>query len=1255
MRPISRTALGAATAVVLAVTAVAPSMADEPQDDTAGKRPLVGSEASARAGDGARTATVTLVTGDRVLVTRDAEGNPAATALPREDGTVPLVQTRRSGQDLYVYPEDATAALAAGRVDEELFNVTGLIRQGYDDAATTTLPLIAVYGSDLARSVPAAPRGARRGQVLKAVDGVALTTDKKQAATFWAEISAPAARSASGLKKLWLDRKVEATLEQSTKQIHAPEAWAAGYDGKGTKVAVLDTGADAEHPDLKGRIVASENFTDSDTTDDHQGHGTHTISTVGGSGAASDGRKKGVAPGADLLNGKVLNDSGSGAASWIIAGMEWAVAQGADVVSMSLGSPVPTDCTDPMSVAAEELAQNEGTLFVIAAGNSGPTLNTVSSPGCAPSVLTVGATDRDDSTAWFSSRGPTIVNHTLKPEIAAPGVGISAAAAGGRGVYAYQSMSGTSMATPHVAGAAAIVKQRHPDWTAQQVKAALVASADSGVPGDVREVGGGRLDVKAAIDQTVLGAPAVQGGTFNWPQDKSDRTTVSVPYTNTTDAPVTLNLAVEKVTGNDGSAVRSTVARLGKRTVTVPAGATVQVPLDLAPDARLERAQYGDVTGRVVATGKGGVHVSTPFSLYVEPETVTLRVKLIDRQGKPADGASSLDVIGTDTASGERRFNEGAADQVYRLRPGSYFLSSFVATPDAGEGATLNDSLTYLGRPQVELKKDTTVVLDARKAHKLSVKTDKASELRGATLAFARSWDDFWLHSGTATGPRTIRGYYASVEGAADEGDFEFGSYWRTAAPQITSLRTADGLTLHPLTASLGSDNLDGTGSARLVDAGTGTPDELKAAGVQGRIALVRLPDDSTSAGTLARNAKAAGAVAVVTYHSAPGRWYPTGGFTGLGLPALSVPSAEATALLGKLAAGEVTLAWKATTKSPYLYNLAFPETAAIRTDKDYRVRDDRLGRTDSTYGSAGVTTDFTDFPAAYRPNGVAVSFGSLETVPAPGTRTEYYSTGDTTWQQMVNSSFPFGEIMIGARHAYKAGEKRTEKWYDGVIAPTAPRDTTGKPVLVSERQGNLIGFANAMWGDGTHHAEPGSFGDIGNVSLRRDGELLGESGWPFGVFEVPAEAGTYTLEQNTMKIGSKVWARSTSVNSVWKFTSKLDESVYSQGIPIIFPRYDLPEDGLKTLAATDGQHIGLTATGHAGYTPAALTSAKLSYSYDGGTTWTEAQVSQQGGGWTATVNHAGATGKQVTLKTELTDANGNSVTQTVIRAYDVR
>ncbi|MFD7230424.1 S8 family serine peptidase [Streptomyces sp. NPDC059881] len=1255
MRPTMRTVMGAATAAVLAATAVGPSVAAGPRDGAADGRPLTGSRAAAAAE--ARSVAVTLVTGDRVVVRGAGTASPAAAALPREDGSVPLLQTRQSGRDLYVYPEGAAAALAAGRVDEELFNVTGLIRQGYDDAHSTSLPLIAVYGTDVARSAPATPRGAERSLVLDAVDGVALKADKKQAAGFWADVTSPRSRAAAGLTKLWFDRKVRATLDRSTAQVHAPEAWAAGYDGKGTKVAVLDTGADAEHPDLKGRITAQENFTDSADAGDRQGHGTHTISTVGGSGAASGGSKKGVAPGAELLNGKVLNDHGSGATSWIIAGMQWAVDQKADVVSMSLGSQVPTDCTDPMSVAAEQLSQSNGTLFVVAAGNSGPALNTVSSPGCTPGVLTVGAVDRDDSTANFSSLGPAIVSHTLKPEIAAPGVDISAAAAGGRGVHAYQSMSGTSMATPHVAGAAAILKQRHPDWTAQQLKAALVSSAKATIPGDVRETGAGRLDVKAALDTTVTGAPAVQGGTFNWPQDSSDRTTVTLPYTNHAAAPVKLDLSVAKVTGNDGSRVRSTVARLGARSVTVPAGATVEVPLTLDPAARLDRAQYGDVTGRILATVRGAAVVSTPFSLYVEPETVTLRVKLVDRAGRPAAGASSLDVIGTDTATGERRFNDGATDQVYRLRPGSYFLSAFAAVTGTADG---QDSVTYLGRPQLELTKDTTVVLDARKAHRLRVETDKPGENRAGTLAFARSWDDTWLHAGTITGGRQIQRYYASVDGRATDGDFEFGSYWRRYAPQIGELVVTGGPVLHPLTSGFGAANLDGSGSARLVDAGSGTPEELAAAGAKGRVVLVRVADDSTVVGRQAQDAKAAGAVALIAHRAAPGTWYPSAGFLGAQLPALSVPSDEAAGLLTRLAAGEVTLRWKATAKSPYVYNLAFPEDGPVTSERTYRVRDAKLGVTEATYRAMGTPADYLDSVSAVRRgSGQRIHLGGLvDVVSAPGRRTEYHTAGDTTYAQTVSSSFPWGEFMEGAPHTYKSGQRRGESWYGGVVAPAAPRDpATGEPVLVAERQGDLIGVATAFWGDGEHAGQAGSFGDIGNMTLKRDGEEIGDSPYPFGVFEVPAEDAAYELALNTMKVGqpAAVWKRSTEVSTVWTFRSARDESAYSQGIPVLFPVIGLPEDELKTLPAADGQKLTLRVSGHAGYTPGALVSAKLSYSYDGGTTWTEARTSRQGGAWTASVDHAGRSGAPVTLRTELTDANGNSVTQTVVRAYDVR
>ncbi|MFF1691903.1 MULTISPECIES: hypothetical protein [unclassified Streptomyces] len=124
-------------------------------------------------------------------MTTDRSGHSSAAVLPREDGTQPMVQTYQLGKDLYVYPEGASEAIAEGKVDEELFNVTGLIRQGYDDAHTDSLPLIATYRNsvDVARSAPAAPRGSERGLSLPAVDGVALKAGKDTAATFWRDIT----------------------------------------------------------------------------------------------------------------------------------------------------------------------------------------------------------------------------------------------------------------------------------------------------------------------------------------------------------------------------------------------------------------------------------------------------------------------------------------------------------------------------------------------------------------------------------------------------------------------------------------------------------------------------------------------------------------------------------------------------------------------------------------------------------------------------------------------------------------------------------------------------------------------------------------------------------------------------------------------------------------------------------------------------------------------------------------------------------
>lgn len=209
--------------------------------------------------------------------------------------------------------------------------------------------------------------------------------------------------------------------------------------GKGIRVAVLDTGGDLAHPDLRDGIAASKDFTGSRSgPSDVNGHGSHCCGVIG---ARLDGQGlAGVAPECSILVGKVLGDNGSGADAWIAAGIDWSIAQGADVISMSLGGSYSKVTHD-----AVKRAVAAGVIVVAAAGNAGPGENTFGYPGGLPESICVAATDRNDAVARFSSRGAPVY-------IAAPGVEILSCFPGAR----YAKMSGTSMATPHVAGCAAL-------------------------------------------------------------------------------------------------------------------------------------------------------------------------------------------------------------------------------------------------------------------------------------------------------------------------------------------------------------------------------------------------------------------------------------------------------------------------------------------------------------------------------------------------------------------------------------------------------------------------------------------------------------------------------------------------------------------------------------------------------------------------------------------------------------------------------
>ncbi|NJE29819.1 alkaline serine protease [Thermococcus sp. 18S1] len=314
----------------------------------------------------------------------------------------------------------------------------------------------------------------------------------------------------SGIKFIQEDYKVQVSDATSVSQIGADTVWnSLGYDGSGIVVAVIDTGIDASHPDLQGKVVAWYDVVNGKTTPyDDNGHGTHVAGIVAGTGAVNS-QYIGVAPGAKLVGVKVLAADGSGTISDIIAGVDWVVQNkdkyGIKVINLSLGSSQSSDGTDSLSQAVNN-AWAAGLVVCVAAGNSGPNTYTVGSPAAADKVITVGAVDSTDTIASFSSRGPT-ADGRLKPEVVAPGVDIIAPRASGTSMGTpidnyYTKASGTSMATPHVAGAAALILQAHPTWSPDKIKTAFIETADIVAPTEIADIayGAGRINVYKAIN-----------------------------------------------------------------------------------------------------------------------------------------------------------------------------------------------------------------------------------------------------------------------------------------------------------------------------------------------------------------------------------------------------------------------------------------------------------------------------------------------------------------------------------------------------------------------------------------------------------------------------------------------------------------------------------------------------------------------------------------------------------------------------------
>ncbi|MEU3251456.1 S8 family serine peptidase [Streptomyces sp. NPDC006997] len=1206
--PVRRGAILLSTGLVVALAPVAPASG--------------AAETTPRTAAAADSRTVTLVTGDQVTVTEVGAGKRTVT-VARPPGATGAVRTQVADGALTVVPDEALPYLRAGTLDARLFDVSGLIRQGFADARTAELPLIVTYGKG-ARAA-AEPPGARRERALPSVRGAAVAAAKGR--DFWRGFT----RGAAGVEGVWLDGRVRAAMAESNAQIGTAAAWEAGLTGKGVTVAVLDSGVDAGHPDLAGRIDRAESFVEGEEVADRNGHGTHVASTVGGSGAASGGAERGVAPGATLAVGKVLSDQGSGSESQIIAGMEWAARDvGADIVSMSLGSTEPSDGTDPMARAVDTLSAETGALFVVAAGNTGAP-SSIGSPGAADAALTVGAVDAADQAAYFTSGGPRYGDNALKPDLAAPGVDILAARSrltGGEGDYT--SLSGTSMATPHVAGVAALLAERHPDWTGAQLKDALMSTSKR-LDASVYELGAGRVSVPDAVTAPVTATGSADLGYVRWPYASNEPVSRTLTYTNTTAEPVELRLSTE------GAAPG--VVTLADTALTVPAHSTATTTV--TGDGT--NAPVGRTSGRITATAPDGTPLAhTAFGLVKEDERYTLTVHVKDRDG----AATPADLVVQRLTEGADPFPAYVDDSGtlrLRLAPATYSLTSFLDVRGSHGADSLG--LGFLAAPEVTVDRDLEITLDGRTLREVSADVGRRTETRQLLMEYDRAAHGSDLF-GAVQVPLTYDSVFAAPTGRVEQGDFEYRTVWRLGKPLLRVAGVGEAV-VQP-----GGTLVEGRTRLPLVDVGDGPLD-----GVAGKAVLARLPQ-GTPPPALAQAAQDAGARALFVTDDRPGRlmaWWGTDDNADRPLQIATVNAADAARLRATR-----TVDMTGTPDTPYVYDLSHGHPGGI-PDRDLTYAPDPrrdLAALDVRFHAVRPgTTEGGEFRYSITDT-FPLGIGFAERIDYPAERTDYVSTGaGQRWHESVSTADGALEQRGGLVDHRDGGELN---WFRPVWHPWLG---TGLG-WGQQRTGDQLQFNVPGWGDsGPDHT---GFGDVWSddsgmtqsTEVYLDGELVDRRrGSTAYVGDAPADEHTYRVVTDTALDAAR-WGRATEGHTEWTFRSSAAPDDRQTYLPLINLAFDLDTDLAGTVRGGSRLPVGLraeyvrdaTGTGTVG-------GGTLEVSYDEGRTWREVELSRDASGpsWRGVLRVPRDASGYVTLRASARDDRGGAVTQEVTRAVGIR
>ncbi|MFE7711324.1 S8 family serine peptidase [Streptomyces sp. NPDC057486] len=1232
-----RTRWAAACATALAAALAGGSLPAAADNAPAFADPAI----SPAAGGAART--VTLLTGD--VVTYSGSGNAVQiSSIVPGSGREGMGFTRfRADGHEYAVPIDAVGQIAQGRVDRRLFDVTELVASGYADSSTDTLRLL-VGGDTPSAASPDAPKGSRVAAAFRTARTTALSVPKKSAGTVWKQLGTASGARSEGIGKVWLDGRVRATLDRSVPQIGADTAHRAGITGKGTKVAVLDTGYDRTHPDLKNAVTASQDFTEDGDVQDLQGHGTHVSSIIAGSGAASGGRYAGVAPGAELVEGKVLGNDGYGYDSWILAGMQWAVDQDARIVNMSLGSNRASDGTDPLSAAVDKLSAEHGTLFVIAAGNSGD--RTISAPGAADAALTVGSVTKSGEMSAFSSRGPRQGRPAVKPEISAPGSAIVAARAAGTLDDAavteqYASLSGTSMASPHVAGAAALLAQRRPDWSGAQLKSALVGSAAPVAGATVSDTGAGLTDVPAALDTTVVAEPTALAAHTTYPNASAAPQSHDVTWTNTTDKPVRLQLSA-----GPGRAIR-----LGAETVTVPARSSAVMEVVLDPSQVEAGTTY---SGAVTATWPGRGRATVPVAVEADPETYALTLTgPAPREG--AERTSTGAVLQNERTGASQLIGlDGTKPRTVTLPRGSYRILGHTWEYDTVGNTVVGTTAIHFAH-RVMLDRNSTLALDTKGAEPVRIGVDDGSarvSLQSATGIASRVGSgtnaaDTGLVAPSSAGQYRVEAV-PSTGGTLDGLTFFGGLSWQQREVDAHEPgSSADALRL--LLSQYSIYSWLGTATGEVVDIGTGADTDPAAMDLKGKIVLWTPATSQTAFNNaLYQKLTDAGTAAVVYVGYGLSVYRPT--------PVLRLDTASVPALRARLAEGPLTLTLDGISTSADAYFLHHSVDGRVPAGADWFDRRSNLARVTTVERTHGYPNDPKGMYAWTTWHGLTLNQQSTRYRP-PSEQTLYYSP-DVAWTtatfhyqyDVSDFVYPLGTL-VGPPTVYRAGGDYRDDWMSAPFNPALGEQAGAAQIT---RDGDKLNVALPVFSDAAgHRAETAPGADTGSTVLADDGgKVLARNDAPGrATFDLPRKDDWYRLTVDATRTSPDpvTWMLGTRITSEWRFRSGHEKSAAAARLLDLDYRLPLTGENAADAGRPLDYTVGLTAQGSR--RALAVASLKVWYATDG-TGWKQAAAARTADGrWKVTVPAMGTA--KVDLRTTVTDTSGASLTETLIDAYN--